>query len=131
MIFASFNLYFYFMYEAPSAVWVMAWLVLFSGRDSWNRQIIEVMAWKWCMAWWRDRPLFLGVNCEFRLSFTWCMKGEEVKRRIISNLYDRLSDLYNIGLISRQTYIGLIIFKFCVIIVKINCSSRSNINYLD
>ena len=63
---------------------MMAWLTLFSGCDSWNGKIIGVMAWKWCMAWWLYRPLFLGMNRKFCFSFTWCMIGEKVKKRIIN-----------------------------------------------
>ena len=70
--------------EVPPVVGVMAWVALFSGHDWWNNKIIDVIKWKWWMAWWRDRPLFLCVNREFRLGFTWCMKGEKVEKRKIN-----------------------------------------------
>ena len=45
---------------------VMASSTLFWGCDLWNIKIIGVMAWKWCMAWWRDRPLYRAL-CMFFL----------------------------------------------------------------
>ena len=59
---------------------LMAWLTLFSRRNSWNNNIIGVIVWKWCMAWWCDRPLFLGTNREFCL-FKFCMMHERWKSK--------------------------------------------------
>ena len=61
----------------------MVWLAFFTECDSWNSNIIGVMVWKWCIGWWRDRLLFLGVNREFHLSFTGFMKDEKVKKKVL------------------------------------------------
>ena len=108
----------------------------FFRRDSWNSKITGVMTWKWCMAWWRHRPVFLGMNCEFILCFTWCKKGEKVKKMII-NTYSCTAICLKVSfqeakIISYCPYIAtdrpLYNFKFSIIIAKISYSSRSKIN---
>ena len=82
--------------DALPAVGVMACSLFFHGMI--RETAIQLVWWGGSGAW-RDGVIvsfFLGVNHEFRLSFTWCMKGVKVKKKGVKVFKSNIFAIYHV-----------------------------------